>query len=138
MTGLRLLELGIEKAESTTNPLLDASGQFVNPEEAVRNFSTLWKQWDLVNKFFDKLPTIIIAGDCNAVARRSDYELCCGKKNIDNYSRNSAEHSVSFAHNGAVGSFAVFNKQPNKLLEHLQNLTIAAHACGAQACKINN
>lgn len=61
MFRLNFLELGIEKAPSTTNPLLDESGQFVKPEEAVRNFSTLWKEWDLVNKFFDKLPTIIIA-----------------------------------------------------------------------------
>ena len=65
MFRLNSLELGIEKAPSTTNPLLDESGQFVKPEEAVRNFSTLWKEWDLVNKFFDKLPTIII-GFCQA------------------------------------------------------------------------
>lgn len=59
-----LLELGIsgiEAASSTTNPLLDNNGQFVKPEEAVKNFSTLWKKWDLVGKFFEKLPTIIIA-----------------------------------------------------------------------------
>lgn len=46
---------------STTNPMLDENGQFVSPEQAVRNFSTLWKQWDIVNKFFDKLPTLILA-----------------------------------------------------------------------------
>lgn len=46
---------------STTNFMLDENGQFVTPEEAVRNFSTLWKEWDLVNKFFDKLPMIILA-----------------------------------------------------------------------------
>ena len=46
---------------STTNPMLDENGQFVSPEQAVRNFSTLWKQWDIVNKFIDKLPTIILA-----------------------------------------------------------------------------
>lgn len=58
---LQLMELEIETAASTTNPLLDESGQFVKPEEAVRNFSTLWKQWDIVGKFFEKLPTLIIA-----------------------------------------------------------------------------
>lgn len=57
----QLLEIEIETAASTTNPLLDESGRFVKPEEAVRNFSTLWKQWDLVGKFFEKLPTLIIA-----------------------------------------------------------------------------
>ncbi|MGN1442301.1 MAG: mechanosensitive ion channel family protein [Acutalibacteraceae bacterium] len=46
---------------STTNPMLDKNGQFVSPEQAVRNFSTLWKEWDIVNKFFDKLPTLILA-----------------------------------------------------------------------------
>lgn len=61
MTKLQLLELEIETAASTTNPLLDKSGQFVKPEEAVRNFSTLWKEWDIVGKFFEKLPTLIIA-----------------------------------------------------------------------------
>lgn len=61
MFRLKLLELGIEAAPSTTNPLLDESGQFVKPEEAVRNFSTLWKEWDIFNKFLEKLPTIIIA-----------------------------------------------------------------------------
>lgn len=56
-----LMELEIETAPSTTNPLLDESGQFVNPEEAVRNFAALWKKWDLVGKFFEKLPTLILA-----------------------------------------------------------------------------
>ena len=51
----------IIQSTSTTNPMLDENGQFVSPEEAVRNFSTLWKEWDLVNKFFDKLPTLILA-----------------------------------------------------------------------------
>lgn len=46
---------------STTNPMLDKNGQFVSPEQAVRNFSTLWKEWDIVNKFLDKLPTLILA-----------------------------------------------------------------------------
>lgn len=61
MRMLQLLELEIETAASTTNPLLDENGQFVKPEQAVRNFSTLWKEWDIVEKFFEKLPTIIIA-----------------------------------------------------------------------------
>lgn len=61
MKFFQLLEIELETAASTTNPLLDESGQFVKPEEAVRNFSTLWKQWDLVGKFFEKLPTLIIA-----------------------------------------------------------------------------
>ena len=51
----------IIQSTSTTNPMLDENGQFVSPEEAVRNFSSLWKEWDLVNKFFDKLPTLILA-----------------------------------------------------------------------------
>ena len=41
--------------------MLDKNGQFVSPEQAVRNFSTLWKEWDIVNKFLDKLPTLILA-----------------------------------------------------------------------------
>lgn len=49
------------EATSTTNPLLDDNGQFVKPDEAIRNFSTLWKEWDIFNKFLDKLPTIILA-----------------------------------------------------------------------------
>lgn len=57
----KLLEITLEAASSTTNPLLDNNGQFVKPEEAVRNFSTLWKEWDIVGKFFDKLPTFILA-----------------------------------------------------------------------------
>lgn len=54
-------ELAIEVADSTTNPLLDENGQFVKADEAVRNFASLWKEWDLVNKFMSKLPSIIIA-----------------------------------------------------------------------------
>lgn len=61
MLRTKLLEITLEAATSTTNPLLDDKGQFVKPEEAVRNFSTLWKEWDLVGKFFEKLPTLIIA-----------------------------------------------------------------------------
>ncbi len=58
---LQQLTQTLFETTSTVNPILDENGQFVTPEEAVRNFSTLWKEWDLVNKFFDKLPTIIIA-----------------------------------------------------------------------------
>ncbi len=61
MLKFNLLELTLEAATSTTNPLLDDNGQFVKPEEAVRNFSTLWKEWDIVGKFFEKLPTLILA-----------------------------------------------------------------------------
>ena len=56
-----LAEIAIEVAESTTNPLLDENGQFVDAQEAVRNFATLWKEWDIPNKILNKLPTIIIA-----------------------------------------------------------------------------
>lgn len=56
-----LAEIAIEAAESTTNPLLDENGQFVNADEAVRNFASLWKEWDIVNKILNRLPSIIIA-----------------------------------------------------------------------------
>ena len=46
---------------SATNPLLDENGQFVAPDTAVRNFASLWKEWDIVGKIIDKLPTIILA-----------------------------------------------------------------------------
>ncbi|MCM1393066.1 MAG: mechanosensitive ion channel family protein, partial [Ruminococcus sp.] len=55
-----LPDIAIETT-SSINPILDENGQFVSPEEAVRNFSTLWKEWDIVNKFFNMLPTLIIA-----------------------------------------------------------------------------
>ena len=57
---LRLLEIGLE-ASSTTNPLLNEDGQFVKPEEAVRNFASLWKEWALWDKLLDNLPKIILA-----------------------------------------------------------------------------
>lgn len=57
---LRLLEIGLE-ASSTTNPLLNEEGQFVKPEEAVRNFASLWKEWALWDKLLDNLPKIILA-----------------------------------------------------------------------------
>lgn len=51
----------VSDATTISNPMLDENGQFVPPEEAVRNFSTIWKELDLVNKLIDKLPTIILA-----------------------------------------------------------------------------
>ncbi len=57
---LRLLEIGLE-ASSTTNPLLNEEGQFLKPEEAVRNFASLWKEWALWDKLLDNLPKIILA-----------------------------------------------------------------------------
>ncbi len=57
---LRLLEIGLE-ASSTTNPLLNEEGQFVKPEEAVRNFASLWKEWALWDKLLDNLPKIFLA-----------------------------------------------------------------------------
>ncbi len=57
---LRLLEIGLE-ASSTTNPLLNEEGQFVKPEEAVRNFASLWKEWALWDKLLNNLPKIILA-----------------------------------------------------------------------------
>ena len=57
---LHLLEVALE-ASSTTNPLLDENGQFVKPEEAVKNFATLWKEWNLWNAFMEALPKIILA-----------------------------------------------------------------------------
>ena len=60
MRMLRLLEIGLE-ASSTTNPLLNEDGQFVKPEEAVRNFASLGKEWALWDKLLDNLPKIILA-----------------------------------------------------------------------------
>lgn len=48
-------------ATTTSNPLLDENGQFVDASEAVSNISTLWEEWDIVNKIISALPTIIIA-----------------------------------------------------------------------------
>ena len=58
MLNLPLLETELE---TVTNPLLDENGQFVKPDEAVRNFATLWKEWDLWNGFLSALPKIILA-----------------------------------------------------------------------------
>ena len=60
MLKLPLLEVGSDMI-STTNPLLDENGQFVKPDEAVKNFATLWKEWDLWNGFLNALPKIILA-----------------------------------------------------------------------------
>ena len=56
----RFLEAASE-ATTVTNPLLDENGRFVEPQEAVKNFATLWKEWDVWNKLLDKLPTILLA-----------------------------------------------------------------------------
>ncbi len=58
MLNLPLLETELE---TVTNPLLDENGQFVKPDEAVKNFATLWKEWDLWNGFLSALPKIILA-----------------------------------------------------------------------------
>ncbi len=52
-----------ETSEPTTlyNPLLDENGQFVDASEAVNNISSLWEEWDIVNKLISSLPSIIIA-----------------------------------------------------------------------------
>ncbi len=52
-----------EASEPTTlyNPLLDENGQFVDASEAVNNISSLWEEWDIVNKLISSLPSIIIA-----------------------------------------------------------------------------
>ena len=60
MLNLRLLEAATD-AVSATNPLLDENGQLVKPDEAVRNFATLWKEWDLWNGFLGALPKILLA-----------------------------------------------------------------------------
>ena len=51
----------ITDATTTSNPLLESDGQFVAPEQAVENVASWWDKLDLVEKFADKLPTIIIA-----------------------------------------------------------------------------
>ena len=64
---LSLLTASTESSETTTdatttsNPLLDSEGQFVDADQAVENVVSWWDKLDLVNKFMDKLPTIIIA-----------------------------------------------------------------------------
>lgn len=52
-----------QTSEPTTlyNPLLDENGQFVDASEAVNNISSLWEEWDIVNKLISSLPSIIIA-----------------------------------------------------------------------------
>ena len=49
------------EAQTGTNPVLDENGQFVSPEEAVSNFTKLWEEWDLVNRFLGVLPKLILA-----------------------------------------------------------------------------
>ena len=60
MLKLPILELDLEAA-STTNPLLDENGQFVKPDVAIKNISSLWEEWALWDKFLDNLPKIILA-----------------------------------------------------------------------------
>ncbi len=52
-----------ENADATTvsNPLLDENGQFVDASEAVSNLSSLWEEWDVINKLISYLPSVIIA-----------------------------------------------------------------------------
>ncbi len=54
-------ELATVTDATTSNPLLDSDGQFVDAEQAVENVVSWWEKLDIVNKFLDKLPTIIIA-----------------------------------------------------------------------------
>lgn len=51
----------ITDATTTSNPLLDENGQFVDASEAVSNISNLWEEWDIINKLISALPSIIIA-----------------------------------------------------------------------------
>ncbi len=52
---------GTTDATTTSNPLLDENGQFVDASEAVNNLTTLWEEWDIVNKIISALPSVIIA-----------------------------------------------------------------------------
>lgn len=52
---------GTTDATTTSNPLLDENGQFVDASEAVNNLTTLWEEWDIVNKIISSLPSVIIA-----------------------------------------------------------------------------
>lgn len=51
----------ITDATTTSNPLLDESGQFVDASEAISNISSLWEEWDIVNKIISAIPSLIIA-----------------------------------------------------------------------------
>lgn len=48
-------------ATTTSNPLLDENGQFVDVSQAASNIAVWWEELDLINKVLDKIPTIIIA-----------------------------------------------------------------------------
>lgn len=52
---------GQNDATTTSNPLLDENGQFVDASQAVENVTTLWEEFDLVGKIMEKLPTAIVA-----------------------------------------------------------------------------
>ncbi|MBQ3136149.1 MAG: mechanosensitive ion channel [Clostridia bacterium] len=62
-TFLLTAEAELTTGEPTTlyNPLLDENGQFVDASEAVNNISSLWEEWDVLNKLVSALPSIIIA-----------------------------------------------------------------------------
>lgn len=51
----------ITDSTTTSNPLLDENGQFVDAGTAVNNVATWWEELDLLGKLIDKLPSIIIA-----------------------------------------------------------------------------
>ncbi len=51
----------ITDATTTSNPLLDENGQFVDASQAVENVVSWWDKLDLVNKVVEKLPSLIIA-----------------------------------------------------------------------------
>ncbi len=51
----------IKDATTTSNPLLDENGQFVDASEAVSNINSLWEEWDIINKIISALPSVIIA-----------------------------------------------------------------------------
>lgn len=48
-------------ATTTSNPLLDENGQFVNASQAANNIAAWWEELDLINKILEKIPTLIIA-----------------------------------------------------------------------------
>lgn len=48
-------------ATTTSNPLLDENGQFVDVSQAASNIALWWEELDIVNKVIEKIPTLIIA-----------------------------------------------------------------------------
>ncbi|MGN0448067.1 MAG: mechanosensitive ion channel family protein [Acutalibacteraceae bacterium] len=43
------------------NIILDENGQFVDPSQAVSNFTSWWEKLDIVNRIIDKIPSAIVA-----------------------------------------------------------------------------